>query len=70
MTTIEIKKVLYKEKPIATRRYTVGDYVYYETKLKNGTTLMFHVPKEELTNTFEDKMSAQLLIRWLSVVVT
>ncbi|MDB5144209.1 MAG: hypothetical protein JWQ66_2922 [Mucilaginibacter sp.] len=68
-----LKKVLYKEKPIA---YKVGDtltgtggasatdYFYYRAKTSLGD-IQFGVPTHEMGESFfKDEEPAQLLIRW------
>jgi hypothetical protein len=59
-----IKKELYKQKPTAVRTNYQGKYVHYVTQLKDGSIIQFQIPQEEAT--FENKVSAQLLIRWLT----
>lgn len=73
-TLNEIKKALYKEKPIAT---TIGDGIIissdsqitareYTAKLEDGTDLKFTVPYLDMGDVgFEKELPAQLLIRWL-----
>lgn len=68
MTTTEIKKALYKEKPIAKKvgmdRCMHPTY-YYEAELTIGV-VEFEVPYKDRCGTdFNDEMSAQHLIRWL-----
>lgn len=70
MNKNEIKKALYKEKPIATLTalYRDGGSKDYETTLLSGEVVKFHVPiveQRESTATFEKQMESQLLIRWL-----
>lgn len=66
MTINEIKKELYKQKPIAVIDYERADFIYYSTLIiVDGMEeiLEFKVPRSEK---FEDKeIPAQLLIRWL-----
>ena len=69
MTENEIKKVLYKEKPIA-RRYGIetskDEHFYYETRTSIGN-INFKVPIIDMQNKiFKDNEPAQLLIRWLN----
>lgn len=68
----EIKKALYKEKPIAIRAFIVPDkttgeiFHHYRTKLKDGTQVKFKVPTHDMGNfVFDYKMASQLLIRWM-----
>jgi hypothetical protein len=64
----EIKKMLYKQKPLANVMiYTVGATIY-STELEDGTTVQFKIPTEELTDYHEDTMPSQLLIRWISSI--
>jgi hypothetical protein len=72
MTKTEIKKALYKEKPTA-KRGIVSSVVYntnvYRTTLADGTDVKFSIPDSEWnSDTFQDEMPAQLLIRWLDAV--
>lgn len=66
----EIKKVLYKEKPIAKSLKTVGifdseTYIYYA--LTSLGLIEFKVPLSEMgENIFDDEVPAQLLIRWIT----
>lgn len=65
----EIKKSLYKEKPVAERvDITEGNHLYkaYIGSGGDEERLYFNVPESEMgENLFEDKIPAQLLIRWL-----
>lgn len=63
MTKTEIKKALYKEKPIATRVSIVSGFAWYETKIEAGK-LGFKIPLSESIG-FDETIPAQLLIRWL-----
>jgi len=70
MTNIEIKKALYKQKPIADLIHKEEDYIYYECSLDCGTVIYFKIPKEETVDAdgnyiFSESEPAQLLIRWL-----
>ena len=74
MTREEIQKALYKENPIAkqTAVYRDGGSKDYETTLKSGEVLKFHVPIEEqkgdrgiLPEFQSDEIKAKYLIRWL-----
>jgi hypothetical protein len=76
MNNNEIKKALYKEKPIAMhnvnfvetkgeRPYPVLEWGYYTTTSLG--THYFRVPLSEMGETpFEEEVPAQLLIRWLT----
>jgi len=70
MTATEIKKELYKQKPVAkqTAIYRDGGSKDYETILASGQVVKFHVPfvdQGEDFKKFSKEMEAQLLIRWL-----
>lgn len=67
----DIKKALYKEKPVAklVEKLENGDLIY-QTILENKYTVNFIVPKEETVDAdgkylFEDEMDAKLMIRWI-----
>ena len=60
----DIKKALYREKPIATNKFNLGGFVYYEAVLSEIGTVTFAVPNKEADN-FGSSEPAQLLIRWL-----
>ena len=67
----EIKKILYKEKPLAicTPRngviYRKG-IIFYEARLQDGTIVQFDIDVKDLGDAdLHPKMSAQLLIRYL-----
>lgn len=64
MKTFEIKKVLYKENPIAERLYNEDNNVIYGCDSSIGR-IIFCVPSIEATY-FKTKEPAQLLIRWLT----
>lgn len=66
MTTTEIKKALYKEKPMAevTNFDAFSDRYIYKATLKNKEVITFEIPRIEGKD-FKDEMEAQLLIRWL-----
>ena len=63
----EIKKVLYKEKPIAVR---YGESLFFKTYLYTTQSslgkIKFSVPISDMgEKLFEEKIPAQLLIRWI-----
>ena len=66
MTTTEIKKELYKQKPTAYLRYIRGSVAYYYAQL-NEQQVEFEVPVDDMgTADFLDTMDAKLLCRWLT----
>ena len=68
METNEIKKFLYKEKPLARRVENAGDdkrYTYHV--LLNHEDIFFDVPISDMgEKIFDEEIPAQLLIRWLT----
>ena len=61
----EIKKALYKEKPIAKRVFFPMQLKYYDAKTSIGE-IRFIIPIEDFgTIEWLDEMPAQLLIRWI-----
>lgn len=63
----EIKKALYKEKPVA-KLIEFGKENVYIAELSNGMEIKFIVPVSDMGETlFGKTMEAQLLIRWLFV---
>lgn len=69
MENQEIKKILYKEKPVATRQSTIvshsGTTSYYKAHTSIGE-ITFTIPHSEMgLNTFNQEENAQLLIRWI-----
>ena len=68
MNTTEIKKELYKQKPIAEVDFERGDYIHFSTViLIDGIEeiINFEVPMSE--DFGENEVPAQLLIRWLVI---
>lgn len=72
MTNTEIKKSLYKEKPVAklVNKASNGDLTY-ETILSNNFNVSFLIPKNETVDAdgkylFESEMDAKLLNRWIN----
>ncbi len=62
----DIKKSLYKEKPVAIRNVDIKSYKWVEYRADvDGGTAIFHIPWDEMTEFFTLSMPAQLLIRWL-----
>lgn len=63
-TNNEIKKALYKEKPIAIKTaFEHKDYVHYVAELSGKRIVQFEIPHSEAN--FDKTVPAQLLIRWL-----
>lgn len=73
MTTTEIKKELYKQKPIAELLFIRKGIAYYDTKIKIQEeplilhkTLFFEIPVSDMGDAdFIPKMDGKLLNRWL-----
>lgn len=65
MTNIEIKKLIYKQKPKAYLEFIrIGVAYYYTTSL--GTKISFQIPISDMGSTdFFPEMQAKLLLRWL-----
>jgi hypothetical protein len=62
----DIKKTLYKEKPIAKLDVIRLGNVYYQTTLNNGLNIRFCIPVNDMGDAdFYSEMDAKLLIRWL-----
>jgi hypothetical protein len=74
MTSTEIKKELYKQKPIAKLLYIRKGVAYYVAKIgiEDGTIfkskeVFFEVPVSDMGDAdFTSEMDAKLLNRWLS----
>lgn len=64
MEVNEIKKALYRQKPIAKLQNKNKESLDYTTKLKDGYNCLFRIPNKEAEN-FKEEMDAKLLIRWL-----
>jgi hypothetical protein len=61
----EIKKELYKQKPISKFDFLRKKVLYYSTVL-NGETIRFEIPVEDLGDAqYTPEMESQLLIRYL-----
>lgn len=61
----EIKKELYKQKPIAKFDKIIGGVGYWQTTVADQT-VTFAIPFEDMGSTeFTSEISSQLLIRWL-----
>ena len=66
MTINEIKKELYRQKPIAKRTAEYPAFHSYQAELEDSKLVIFDVPLDEMGDTiFEEEMPAQLLIRWM-----
>jgi hypothetical protein len=68
----DIKKELYKQKPVATLAYIRKGIAVYETTLKDvnptgdSLSVFFEVPVSDMGDaTFNYVMDAKLLIRWI-----
>lgn len=64
----EIKKTLYREKPIAyldASKSEHSDTSYYSAVTDSNEQIYFEVPKHESVG-FTETMPAQLLIRWIT----
>lgn len=59
-----IKKELYKEKPMAIKTaFQHKDFVHYVAQLSGRRIVQFEIPIAE--SDFENNVPAQLLIRWI-----
>ena len=69
MEATEIKKELYKQKPIANFKFIRKGIAYYETSLlidSETKTLYFEIPTNDMGDSdFTSTMDGKLLIRWL-----
>lgn len=66
MTLTEIKKALYKEKPMAEFICAKKERLFYGTILQDNFTILFEIPFSDIGDaTFVSQMSAQLLIRYI-----
>jgi hypothetical protein len=62
----DIKKALYKEKPLATLLHIRKGSAYYFTSLADGTRVDFEVPVNDMGDTdYLNHMDAKLLIRYI-----
>lgn len=59
-----IKKILYKEKPIAVAVETTVNFKTYQATT-DGCIITFIIPIDEVTDSFTEEMESQLLIRWI-----
>ena len=68
MTKTEIKKAIYKEKPMATLTHIKDGSAYYTTKLESGEVITFNIPVNDMgTASFYSEIEAKLLNRWISL---
>lgn len=66
MNKNEIKKALYKQKPMAELISVGFGRAYYNTLLDNGVMVRFEVPVDDMGDTmFHLGMEAQHLNRWI-----
>jgi hypothetical protein len=65
----DIKKMLYKQNPVAHIKYVRKGHIYYNTSIDNeGTTqfINFEIPVSDMGDAdFFPEMSGKLLIRWI-----
>lgn len=67
MNTTEIKKELYKQKPVATLMFIRKGYAYYYTDLE-GMRVNFDIPIDDMGEaSFSPNMDAKLLCRWITL---
>ena len=68
MTKNEIKKDLYKQNPKALFKYIRKNVAFYETKLENGSDVLFEIPVVDMGDAdFFQEMEGKYLIRWIAV---
>jgi predicted PolB exonuclease-like 3'-5' exonuclease len=66
MTTEEIKKALYKERPIANFLFIRKGIATYRTQLTSGQSIHFDIPVFDMGDAdFLPVMDAKLLNRWI-----
>lgn len=76
MNLTEIKKELYKQKPVADLIYIRKGIAYYDTKIKiqeepiiKYKTIFFEIPVNDMGDAdFTSVMDGKLLIRWIKEV--
>lgn len=62
----EIKKALYKEKPVAQFQYIRKGITYYQTHLTELGVVNFEVPVSDMGDAdFTQEMEGNLLNRWI-----
>ena len=65
MEKIEIKKLLYKENPVAKLLYIRNNHAYYKA-VHNDIHIEFEIPIDDLKGgDFELEMESKFLNRWL-----
>ena len=63
----EIKKKLYKEKPLAIFLSAKKGYLNYSSTFKDSSIVNFRIPFEDIGDgIFDFQMDAKLLIRWIN----
>ncbi len=68
METVEIKKALYKQKPLASFVKIKDGCAYYLSNITEQDGLIFKIPVGDMGDAeFIFLMDAKLLIRWLQV---
>jgi hypothetical protein len=71
MTNTEIKKALYKQKPIAYFSYIRKGVAHYVCNLGDFTRIDFEIPIIDMGDAdFKNNMEAQLLNRWITSATT
>ncbi len=62
----ELKKVLYKQNPIAGIVFIRMGVAYYGCNLEDGTMVRFEVPVSDMGDSdFHNEMDSKYLIRWM-----
>lgn len=62
----EVKKALYKQKPLADLLFVKDGNAVYQTFLEDSTRIVFEVPVSDMGDaSFYVSMDAKLLIRWI-----
>lgn len=63
----EIKKMLYKQKPLAKIEFVKDGKIHYRADIAGRVVVLFEVPISDIGDaTFHYGMDAQLLIRYIS----
>lgn len=67
----EIKKALYKQRPIAELTHIRGGKAFYQTTINENDVVRFEVPIDDMGDAdFFPEMDGKLMIRWLVVDVS